>query len=133
MRMPWEFSENERRIQPMGKRRSAAFIYNFNGACYYCLQPVEASTPKHERHPTRDHKTPKTRGGSGAKENIVLACVGCNHVKADMTEAEFRHFMSTGTFAPSYIEWLTGKFTRAAVRLGVPVSRAHGQQVREEK
>lgn len=111
MKMPWEFSEGrEARIAPMMPRKAARFIFNFGGQCYYCERPVEYDTQRHARHPTRDHKTPKTRGGDNGKDNVTLACVACNHVKADMTEEEFRFFIANGRLAQSYVEYLTEKF-----------------------
>ena len=39
---------------------------------------------------TIDHVLPKSRGGGTGWENCVLACVRCNHRKADRTPAEAR-------------------------------------------
>ena len=44
---------------------------------------------------TRDHKTPKSRGG-GSGDNIVLACQPCNTDKGDLTEEEYREYKKTG-------------------------------------
>lgn len=51
--------------------------------CYYCGKKLTVYTI------TRDHKTPRSRGGRGSG-NIVGACWKCNNVKGDMTEWEFR-------------------------------------------
>ncbi len=53
------------------------------GVCYYCRQVT-----KYEKW-TVDHKTPKSRGGTG-KTNLTGACWSCNNRKGDRTEAEFR-------------------------------------------
>lgn len=116
-------SLNEERITPMSPRRAAGFIFNHNGICYYCLEPVESTTPANPRHPTRDHKTPKARGGNNKRENLVLCCIGCNNVKSDMTDIEFQHFMATGKLSKTYIDWLAKRFLVAAERLGVPIKR----------
>lgn len=54
--------------------------------CQYChKQPVPDDL-------TIDHVIPRSRGGGSSWENCVLACVKCNHFKADRTpeEAGFR-------------------------------------------
>ena len=40
--------------------------------------------------PTKDHRTPVSRGGSDALENLAVACLRCNLRKNDMTEEEWR-------------------------------------------
>jgi 5-methylcytosine-specific restriction endonuclease McrA len=37
---------------------------------------------------TIDHVLPRSRGGVSTWENCVLACIECNHRKANMTPAE---------------------------------------------
>lgn len=50
--------------------------------CQYCgCQP----SPKEL---TIDHVVPRSRGGGSSWENCVLACVDCNHRKADRTPVE---------------------------------------------
>ena len=39
---------------------------------------------------TIDHVLPRSRGGTSTWENCVLACMACNHRKADRTPAEAR-------------------------------------------
>ena len=46
--------------------------------CQYCGGPAESL----------DHVTPKSRGGDHTWENVVTACVRCNHRKAGRTPAE---------------------------------------------
>lgn len=57
------------------------------------------------RSATREHLTPKARGGMGA-DNIVLACLKCNDTKSDMTLIEFQFFRANGKYPQSYIEYL---------------------------
>lgn len=45
--------------------------------CQYCGVKLQSSEI------TIDHITPKARGGQTTWENCVVACVGCNHKKAD--------------------------------------------------
>jgi len=39
---------------------------------------------------TIDHVVPRSQGGVSSWENCVLACVACNHRKADRTPAQAR-------------------------------------------
>jgi 5-methylcytosine-specific restriction endonuclease McrA len=50
--------------------------------CQYCgAQPGGGEL-------TIDHVTPRAQGGASSWENCVLACVGCNHHKANRTPAQ---------------------------------------------
>jgi 5-methylcytosine-specific restriction endonuclease McrA len=50
--------------------------------CQYCgRQPGSEEL-------TIDHVVPRSHGGRSSWENCVLACVACNHRKADRTPAE---------------------------------------------
>jgi 5-methylcytosine-specific restriction endonuclease McrA len=51
------------------------------GCCVYC--------GRSDRPLSRDHKTPLSRGGSNAIENIVPACRSCNSRKRTLTAPEF--------------------------------------------
>ena len=53
-----------------------------NGRCQYCN--VKLRTEEF----TYDHVLPQSRGGKTRWENIVVACLACNHKKADRTPAE---------------------------------------------
>jgi 5-methylcytosine-specific restriction endonuclease McrA len=48
--------------------------------CQYCGREA--------RDLTLDHVVPRRRGGEHKWENVVSACVGCNHRKAGRTPAE---------------------------------------------
>lgn len=52
-------------------------------ACHYCGNLIAKSRI------TRDHKIPKSKGGSGGKENIVPACRSCNTEKGSMMYIEY--------------------------------------------
>lgn len=65
-----------------------------NGRCYYCqcemvLDNGYMSRP-FPKQATREHKIPKSMGGSDDDENVVAACSACNHKKGNMTESEFK-------------------------------------------
>lgn len=49
------------------------------GRCQYCMEKL--STQEF----TYDHVLPQSRGGKTSWENIVCACIPCNHKKADRT------------------------------------------------
>lgn len=51
--------------------------------CPYCLKEFPISKA------TRDHKTPRSRGGSSDPSNIVLCCGECNSQKGSLTEKEY--------------------------------------------
>lgn len=51
--------------------------------CYYCLDPICIVTV------TGDHKTPRARGGSLSRENIVAACQWCNLLKGHQDAEAF--------------------------------------------
>ena len=62
--------------------------------CYYCGRMVSKAINAGEFKSTRDHLTPKIRGGSRKKENIVTACYGCNQDKGRLTLEEYRIVMA---------------------------------------
>lgn len=53
------------------------------GLCFYCGMAVARNKM------TKDHKTPKSRGGNGEPGNIVGACAPCNNAKGSMLFEEF--------------------------------------------
>lgn len=61
-------------------------------ACAYCHRSFGPAL-----RPTIDHKKALARGGSGAKENIVPACLRCNHSKG---AGDWPKTMPDGTLAP---------------------------------
>lgn len=52
--------------------------------CYYCGCEVK------DRQKTIDHKTPISRGGTNAVENLCICCQKCNSRKRNKTETEFK-------------------------------------------
>lgn len=61
--------------------------------CFYCgHELVIVKGPAFERakwRATIDHKKPRSRGGTNARDNLVLACTGCNGAKGDRTLEEW--------------------------------------------
>jgi len=66
-----------------------ALLREHNNRCYYC---GGTAWPHHLL--TKDHKTPITRGGSDAIDNITPACKRCNSEKNDLTMEEFLRYES---------------------------------------
>lgn len=62
------------------------------GRCFYCNVEVHRGRtrdyPAHQRGEI-EHKTPRLRGGTDDRENLVLACCRCNGRKGVMTAEEF--------------------------------------------
>lgn len=64
--------------------------------CQYCgRQPGSAEL-------TIDHVVPRSRGGTSCWENCVLACVDCNHLKADRTPEQAQMRMRHEPFRPTW-------------------------------
>lgn len=55
---------------------------------------------------TRDHVIPKSKGGENSWTNLVTACKGCNHKKADRTPKEAMMPLLYVPYIPSYHEHL---------------------------
>ena len=55
---------------------------------------------------TRDHVMPVSRGGPNKWENVVAACVSCNHKKADRTPEEAGLKLLAVPYAPNAAEQL---------------------------
>lgn len=98
----------------------------FDSRCAFCSNRVwpadkggwSPATPRHSRA-TIDHALPKSRGGTNADENLLLACAACNGAKDDMTDGEFRSFIATGRLPMSYLQFLV-KRMRSTVQRQIP-------------
>ncbi len=55
---------------------------------------------------TRDHVTPRSRGGKDRWENVVTACGGCNKVKDNRTPEEAHMKLLYVPYAPNRAEYL---------------------------
>ena len=65
----------------MRRRLSRRAVFHRDGfACQYC--------GKETRELTLDHIMPRSRGGSHEWNNVVSACIPCNHRKAGSTPSE---------------------------------------------
>lgn len=97
-------------------------LAQFGRCCHYCGYKFPARLTVEDfhklRNPTRDHRTPRRRGGKG-DGNSALACRACNEAKADMTESEFVDFLRTTVLPASYVEYLTQKQLAIVEKYGV--------------
>ena len=75
--------------KPLIRRRLSrqALFYRDNFKCQYC--------GNNTRKLTIDHIIPRCKGGKHIWENVVSACVGCNHRKAGLTPSEARMKLRT--------------------------------------
>jgi 5-methylcytosine-specific restriction endonuclease McrA len=68
--------------------------------CMYCLSTMS------ERHLTRDHVVPLSRGGRNVWTNVVTACRACNQRKADLLLSETTMRLHAVPYTPNHAEWL---------------------------
>lgn len=67
------------------------------GRCQYCWTKLRTEDF------TYDHVMPQSRGGKTHWENIVCACIPCNHLKADRTPAEAKMKLRREPFKPTQL------------------------------
>ncbi len=61
-------------------------VYDRDGnRCVYCGSSERLSL---------DHRTPEIRGGTHDIDNLATACLACNGAKRDMTETEYREYVT---------------------------------------
>jgi len=70
------------------------------GRCQYCSVAVTRAEA------TWDHVVPRSRGGRTNWENIVIACVRCNHDKGGRTPTEARMTLRTQPVRPTRLALL---------------------------
>lgn len=68
--------------------------------CMYCL------TTLGDRHLTRDHVVPMSRGGRNVWTNVVTACRACNQRKADQRLSKTTMRLHAVPYTPNHAEWL---------------------------
>ena len=75
------------------RREAIRRLIEANGAvCHYCSNAVRLRVSAKDHHAddaTIDHKIPKSKGGTNADDNLLLACRRCNEAKEDRTYADF--------------------------------------------
>lgn len=70
--------------------------HRHKGRCFYCSAALVLDDPTSSRAATRDHKTPRSRGGTNHPRNLVLACRSCNMEKGAMDHIEYRAMIAAG-------------------------------------
>lgn len=80
--------------RPLVRRRLSrrAIFYRDGFRCQYC--------GKESKNMTLDHIMPRSRGGPHVWENVVSACIPCNHRKAGLTPKEANMRMLKKPTAP---------------------------------
>lgn len=58
------------------------------GRCAYCETPLPRTKA------TADHRIPLDKNGATSRENIVMACLGCNQAKSSMSAGQFRNMLN---------------------------------------
>lgn len=73
----------------MSKRRKFKgyekdLVYDkYNGHCAICGQPLD------KEEMTISHDIPLSTGGTNGKDNLILACWTCNHMKNNLSMRDF--------------------------------------------
>jgi len=86
-----------------------------NGRCYYCKKAI----PYGEGN--KEHKQPRSKGGTNFKENLAFTCIPCNTAKGAMTEAQFAESRGQGKkpFRIRYLAqdqmWQVSRYYNSAV------------------
>lgn len=73
VKMGWAYARGG-----LGPVVSKSGVKRRDGVCAYCGGAPE----------TVDHVQPRSRGGASTWQNLVAACIPCNHRKADRTPTE---------------------------------------------
>lgn len=69
---------NTRRKRHSNKGISLQELWHkFNGVCQGCGRHISIEES------TRDHRRPKSKGGSNKRKNMQLMCRPCNQIKGD--------------------------------------------------
>ena len=76
--------------------------------CQYC------GTQPRSDELTIDHVVPRAQGGQSTWDNCVLACVGCNHAKADRTPPQAGMRLRKAPVRPHW----TPAYSRHKMRIG---------------
>lgn len=95
------------------------------GRCAYCLAPLNYQTV------TRDHVTPRVRGGLDHRSNIIAACSPCNRLKGDMPYGMFMRLISSprlGEPMAYRMVWVSRRLNTALIKLERNLDRILGRK-----
>lgn len=92
--------------------------------CPYCERTMERNHPRLD--PMREHTMPQSKGG----REIIIVCIQCNMIKADMLPEQWGAFMAAH---PGW--WKLTKHELRAIRrkVATPGLEAHRNDRREKK
>lgn len=87
-------------------------------ACPYCTTPMTDFGPSGV---TRDHKWPRSKGGTLSKKNRIIACFTCNQDKGSMT-LEVWHAVLVARLDPRarHVEWVVFSDMKGRVAVARP-------------
>lgn len=71
-----------------GLKTRAKLIHRDGVHCSICGGLMNFTRPRRQSYATIDHVVPKSKGGSGALDNLRLAHRRCNEAKADKMPGE---------------------------------------------
>lgn len=57
--------------------------------CYYCGRPLTEMKMGYFSNKSIDHFIPRSKGGRGFNDNLVICCRACNDLKGDLLPNEF--------------------------------------------
>lgn len=95
--------------------------------CWYCsteLVPPIARYRESGRYPTIDHVIPRSRGGTRADFNCVLACARCNNRKGAQVDALYRrldHLEAENRRLRALLERTEAVIVRNKLWNGIPI------------
>ena len=77
---PWMFNRDKT------QQRFAQLRQRDGDKCWRCYRPMRFDLPRgHDHAPTIEHKLARSRGGTGALDNLVLCHRYCNRLMGDNT------------------------------------------------
>lgn len=81
------------------------------GTCFYCDAPMDQLVTDTDRMATWDHVKPLSRKkGANKKQNMVLACKGCNQEKGNRRPSQDEKFRA------KHIYWHASQLVARAIR-----------------
>lgn len=89
----------------MVKSKRTQVIEKSNGRCWFCGMYLRPKIV------TMDHLIPSHKGGKSTLDNMVAACLNCNHEKGSMSLEEYRiqtsvYRMGGPTFDQDQLNWI---------------------------
>ena len=83
---------NSSAVPPITTPPTAALAVHIGKPCPYCINPMEAGG---RRQPTRDHKRPRSQGGTLGGRNKLICCRNCNEDKGSQNVEQWHHRLAS--------------------------------------